>query len=179
MVDCSPSRLIRSVYDGALHEEGVGSSTERPATYFQTRRFAAAVPRRMQDVALGWRGFPYVRRDHAAHVRRSTPVVKKVGRALGKLAGRRIEAVPQERTEGMHFASGRGAVSPRLVRDISPDCHSAISPLIHPNGYLSWISFSCERIVTPQFTRVAWNSGQIWPFAVRRRSAVPLQSWCC
>jgi CelD/BcsL family acetyltransferase involved in cellulose biosynthesis len=54
--------------------------------YAFKRRFGAVqFPLTDASVALGWRGIPYVLRDHAAQWLRRYPwLAERVGRALGK-----------------------------------------------------------------------------------------------
>jgi CelD/BcsL family acetyltransferase involved in cellulose biosynthesis len=85
---CSPSRLIIERTMAALHEEGVRQFDLSVGNYPFKRRFGAVqFPLTDASVALGWRGLPYVLRDHAAQWLRRYPwLSKKVGRALGKLS---------------------------------------------------------------------------------------------
>ena len=83
---CSPSRLIIERTMAALHQQGVRQFDLSIGNYAFKRRFGA-VPFPLTDVsiALGWRGIPYVLRDHAAQgLRRYPRLAERVNRALGK-----------------------------------------------------------------------------------------------
>jgi CelD/BcsL family acetyltransferase involved in cellulose biosynthesis len=70
----------------ALHKSGVRRFDLSIGNYEYKRRFRAA-PILLADIslALGWRGLPFVLRDHAARwLRRYPRLAKPVRRALGK-----------------------------------------------------------------------------------------------
>jgi CelD/BcsL family acetyltransferase involved in cellulose biosynthesis len=70
----------------ALHEQGVRRFDLSVGNYAFKRRFGAAhIPLTDASVALGWRGIPYVLRDHAAQgLRRYPRLAQMVVRALGR-----------------------------------------------------------------------------------------------
>jgi CelD/BcsL family acetyltransferase involved in cellulose biosynthesis len=83
---CSPSRLIIERTMAALHRDGVREFDLSIGNYAFKRRFGAVqFPLTDVSIALGWRGIPYVLRDHAAQgLRRYPRLAEHVGRALGK-----------------------------------------------------------------------------------------------
>jgi CelD/BcsL family acetyltransferase involved in cellulose biosynthesis len=83
---CSPSKLVVERTMAALHEQGVRRFDLSVGNYAFKRRFRAAhIPLTDASVAVGWRGIPYVLRDHAAQGLRRYPwLAQMVGRALGK-----------------------------------------------------------------------------------------------
>lgn len=83
---CSPSRLIIERTMAALHQEGVREFDLSIGNYAFKRRFGAVqFPLTDVSIALGWRGIPYVLRDHAAQgLRRYPRLAEHVGRALGR-----------------------------------------------------------------------------------------------
>ena len=70
----------------ALHKDGVRQFDLSVGNYAFKRRFGAAqFPLTDVSMALGWRGLPYVLRDHAAQrLRRHPWLAERVSRALGK-----------------------------------------------------------------------------------------------
>jgi CelD/BcsL family acetyltransferase involved in cellulose biosynthesis len=83
---CSPSKLVVERTMAALHEQGVRRFDLSVGNYAFKRRFGAAhIPLTDASVALGWRGIPYVLRDHAAQgLRRYPRLAQMVVRALGR-----------------------------------------------------------------------------------------------
>jgi CelD/BcsL family acetyltransferase involved in cellulose biosynthesis len=83
---CSPSKLVVERTMAALHQQGVRRFDLSVGNYAFKRRFRAAhIPLTDASVALGWRGIPYVLRDHAAQgLRRYPRLAQMVGRALGR-----------------------------------------------------------------------------------------------
>jgi CelD/BcsL family acetyltransferase involved in cellulose biosynthesis len=83
---CSPSRLIIERTMAALHQQGGRQFDLSIGNYDFKRRFGAAqFPLTDVSIALGWRGIPYVLRDHAAQgLRRYPRLAERVSRALGK-----------------------------------------------------------------------------------------------
>ena len=83
---CSPGRLIIKRTMAALHQDGVRSFDFSIGNYAYKRRFGVA-PLPLVDLtaALGWRGMPYVLRDHAVRqLRRFPRLAACLGRLLGK-----------------------------------------------------------------------------------------------
>jgi CelD/BcsL family acetyltransferase involved in cellulose biosynthesis len=85
---CSPSKLVVERSMAALHGQGVRRFDLSVGNYAFKRRFGAVqFPLTDASVALGWRGIPYVFRDHAAQRLRRYPwLAEKVGRAMGRSA---------------------------------------------------------------------------------------------
>ncbi len=85
---CSPGLLVVERTMAALHKDGVRQFDFSIGNYGYKRRFGAVqFPLTDASIALGWRGIPYVLRDHAAQfVRRHPWLARRVGRALGKLS---------------------------------------------------------------------------------------------
>jgi CelD/BcsL family acetyltransferase involved in cellulose biosynthesis len=83
---CSPSRLIIERTMAALHQQGVREFDLSIGNYAFKRRFGAVqFPLTDVSIALGWRGMPYLLRDHAAQgLRRYPRLAESVNRALGK-----------------------------------------------------------------------------------------------
>jgi len=83
---CSPSKLVVERTMAALHEQGVRRFDLSVGNYAFKRRFGAEpIPLTDASVALGWRGIPYLLRDHAAQGLRRYPwLAQKIGRALGR-----------------------------------------------------------------------------------------------
>ena len=84
--NCSPGLLVIERTMAALHKSGVRRFDLSIGNYEYKRRFRAA-PILLADIslALGWRGLPFVLRDHAARwLRRYPRLAKPVRRALGK-----------------------------------------------------------------------------------------------
>jgi CelD/BcsL family acetyltransferase involved in cellulose biosynthesis len=83
---CSPSKLVVDRTMAALHEKGVRRFDFSVGNYAFKRRFGATpIPLTDASIALGWRGVPYVLRDHAAQgLRRYPRLSQLVGRALGR-----------------------------------------------------------------------------------------------
>ena len=81
---CSPSKLVVERTMAALHEQGVRRFDLSVGNYAFKRRFGAEHIRLTDaSIALGWRGIPYVLRDHAAQGLRRYPWLSQlVGRAL-------------------------------------------------------------------------------------------------
>ena len=84
---CSPGRLIIKRTMAALHRDGVRSFDFSIGNYAYKRRFGVA-PLPLVDLtaALGWRGMPYVLRDHAAHQLRRFP---RLAACMSRLIGKR------------------------------------------------------------------------------------------
>jgi CelD/BcsL family acetyltransferase involved in cellulose biosynthesis len=84
---CSPSRLIIERTMAALHADGVRHFDLSIGNYAFKRRFGAVqFPLTDVSISLGWRGIPYVLRDHAAQRLRRYPwLAERVARALGRL----------------------------------------------------------------------------------------------
>jgi len=89
---CSPGRLIIKRTMAALHQEGVRSFDFSIGNYAYKRRFGVT-PLPLVDLtaALGWRGIPYVLRDHAVRQLRRFP---RLAACLSRLLGK-----PQTREE--------------------------------------------------------------------------------
>ena len=70
----------------ALHQDGVREFDLSIGNYAFKRRFGAVqFPLTDVSIALGWRGMPYLLRDHAAQgLRRYPRLAESVNRALGK-----------------------------------------------------------------------------------------------
>jgi CelD/BcsL family acetyltransferase involved in cellulose biosynthesis len=83
---CSPSKLVVERTMAALHEQGVRRFDFSVGNYAFKRRFGATqIPLTDASIALGWRGVPYVLRDHAAQGLRRYPwLAQMVGHALGR-----------------------------------------------------------------------------------------------
>jgi CelD/BcsL family acetyltransferase involved in cellulose biosynthesis len=83
---CSPSKLVVDRTMAALHEKGVRRFDFSVGNYAFKRRFGVTpIPLTDASIALGWRGVPYVLRDHAAQGLRRYPWLSQmVGRALGR-----------------------------------------------------------------------------------------------
>jgi CelD/BcsL family acetyltransferase involved in cellulose biosynthesis len=83
---CSPSKLVVERTMAALHEQGVRRFDFSVGNYAFKRRFGATqIPLTDASIALGWRGIPYVLRDHTAQGLRRYPwLAQLVGRALRK-----------------------------------------------------------------------------------------------
>jgi CelD/BcsL family acetyltransferase involved in cellulose biosynthesis len=83
---CSPSKLVVERTMAALHEQGVRRFDLSVGNYAFKRRFGAVqFPLTDASVALGWRGIPFVLRDHIAQWLRRYPwLAEKVDRALGR-----------------------------------------------------------------------------------------------
>ena len=81
---CSPSKLVVERTMAALHEQGVRRFDFSVGNYAFKRRFGATqIPLTDASIALGWRGIPYVLRDHTAQGLRRYPwLAQLVGRAL-------------------------------------------------------------------------------------------------
>jgi CelD/BcsL family acetyltransferase involved in cellulose biosynthesis len=81
---CSPSKLVVERTMAALHEQGVRRFDFSVGNYAFKRRFGATqIPLTDASIALGWRGIPFVLRDHAAQGLRRYPwLAQLVGRAL-------------------------------------------------------------------------------------------------
>jgi CelD/BcsL family acetyltransferase involved in cellulose biosynthesis len=85
---CSPSKLVVERTMAALHALGVRRFDLSVGNYAFKRRFGAVqFPLTDASIALGWRGAPYVLRDHAAQWLRRYPwLSERVCRALGRPA---------------------------------------------------------------------------------------------
>ena len=83
---CSPSKLVVERTMAALHAQGVRRFDLSVGNYAFKRRFGAVqIPLTDASVALGWRGIPYVLRDHAAQgLRRYPRLAALVSRLLHK-----------------------------------------------------------------------------------------------
>jgi CelD/BcsL family acetyltransferase involved in cellulose biosynthesis len=83
---CSPSKLVVERTMAALHEQGVRRFDLSVGNYAFKRRFGATqIPLTDASVALGWRGIPYVLRDHAAQGLRRYPwLAQIVARVLSR-----------------------------------------------------------------------------------------------
>jgi len=84
--NCSPGLLVIERTMAALHKEGVRQFDLSIGNYAYKRRFGAVqLPLVDVSIALGWRGLPYVVRDHAAQrLRRYPRLYDRVLRALGR-----------------------------------------------------------------------------------------------
>ena len=84
--NCSPGLLVIERTMAALHKEGVRQFDLSIGNYAYKRRFGAVqLPLVDASIALGWRGLPYVVRDHAAQrLRRYPRLYDRVLRALGR-----------------------------------------------------------------------------------------------
>ncbi|SHN68586.1 GNAT family N-acetyltransferase [Bradyrhizobium erythrophlei] len=83
---CSPSKLVVERTMAALHEMGVRRFDLSVGNYAFKRRFGATqIPLTDASIALGWRGVPYVLRDHTAQGLRRYPWLSHlVERVLGR-----------------------------------------------------------------------------------------------